>query len=812
MAALFIVHLSWAQNVGINTTNPQARLHVNGDLQLQQGFAVSKFSRDSLMTENSHSNVPTERAVRQYMQRGLWTGIDTAGISTNALVAKGYSIMGLQSPNAVALQGNYAFVTSWGINRLSAFNISDLSNPTPLQTISTNLDRPGSVFVLGNYAYVTSERNNRLCVYNISNPNNLTAAGFVGTNKAPNSIFVQSNFAYVTSNEGNDLGIYDVTNPAAPVFRGSIFTNLSLPNWVVVQGNFAYVASRANNRLCIYDVSNPNAPAARGFISTGLNDPTQVYVKGNFAYVTSRGNNRVQVFNVSNPDNITVAGFTQESVYGPYAIHGSGNYIFVANNFNLISVFDISNQATPVAKGYNSANLSGPGSIFALGDVLAVPSYNNNRLCLFALDRSYSLTVSPTGMQSVPTNWQRQGINIYKDEGYVGIGTSQPMARLHVEGNSSLIGNVGIGVIEPQARLHVEGSTYMNGNLTIGTTSEFATQTFGNTLGAKIALYAINANVQYGFGVQSGLLQMYTDGGGANIGFGWGNSTSFNERARIINGGADGLQLNGRLVLRNGTADLANGTGMWLSKPDNSSLQGFVGVQNADNMGFYGGPANNGWGLTYNTNTSNVGIGTSSATRRLDVIGGPSASPTTLLIGNRGGFGPAALEFVSDYGLASQWRPGYIQSGDMGTFTGRLEFFTNGAGSNNLYGAVKGFEVRNGAALTATGSVGSYSDERLKENVAPFTDGLNVIEQINPVQFQYKPDAPFATSQKQVGIIAQQLEKAAPYMVHQTTENGVNDLRWVDNQAYIFLLINAVKEQQQLIKAMQQKIDELSKK
>jgi hypothetical protein len=95
--------------------------------------------------------------------------------------------------------------------------------------------------------------------------------------------------------------------------------------------------------------------------------------------------------------------------------------------------------------------------------------------------------------------------------------------------------------------------------------------------------------------------------------------------------------------------------------------------------------------------------------------------------------------------------------------------------------------------------------------VAPFTDGLNVIEQINPVQFQYKPDAPFATSQKQVGIIAQQLEKAAPYMVHQTTEKGVNDLRWVDNQAYIFLLINAVKSLQQQNNQQQQQIDSLLK-
>jgi Hep_Hag. len=205
----------------------------------------------------------------------------------------------------------------------------------------------------------------------------------------------------------------------------------------------------------------------------------------------------------------------------------------------------------------------------------------------------------------------------------------------------------------------------------------------------------------------------------------------------------------------------------------------------------------------------NTGIGSSNPQQRLEVVAGPSANPTKIVIGNRGGFGPAALEFVSDYGLASQWRPGIIQSGDNGSFTGKLEFYTNGTGSGNLYGAVKGMEIRNGAVLTATGSVGSFSDERLKENIVPFTDGLNVINQIHPVQFDYKANAPFASTQTQIGIIAQELEKIAPYMVRQTTEGTVQDMRWVDHQAYIFLLINAIKEQQQQLQEANKKIADI---
>jgi hypothetical protein len=75
------------------------------------------------------------------------------------------------------------------------------------------------------------------------------------------------------------------------------------------------------------------------------------------------------------------------------------------------------------------------------------------------------------------------------------------------------------------------------------------------------------------------------------------------------------------------------------------------------------------------------------------------------------------------------------------------------------------------------------------------------------VQFQYKPDAPFASPDKQVGIVAQELEKVAPYMVHQTAEGNVKDMRWVDNQAYVFLLINAVKELTEQNRKLNERLD-----
>ena len=100
----------------------------------------------------------------------------------------------------------------------------------------------------------------------------------------------------------------------------------------------------------------------------------------------------------------------------------------------------------------------------------------------------------------------------------------------------------------------------------------------------------------------------------------------------------------------------------------------------------------------------------------------------------------------------------------------------------------------NGTANNSTGSWGVFSDARIKTEQRLFTDGLNVIDRLRPIVFTYNANAPFEAEGEQVGIIAQELEALAPYMVSTTEHGDITDLREVNNQAYVFLLINAVKE------------------
>jgi len=59
--------------VGIGTGDPQATLDVNGTLNLESGASISNFSTDGTLSGNSDSAVPTEKAVKTYVDAQVST-------------------------------------------------------------------------------------------------------------------------------------------------------------------------------------------------------------------------------------------------------------------------------------------------------------------------------------------------------------------------------------------------------------------------------------------------------------------------------------------------------------------------------------------------------------------------------------------------------------------------------------------------------------------------------------------------------------------------------------------------------------------
>jgi len=104
------------------------------------------------------------------------------------------------------------------------------------------------------------------------------------------------------------------------------------------------------------------------------------------------------------------------------------------------------------------------------------------------------------------------------------------------------------------------------------------------------------------------------------------------------------------------------------------------------------------------------------------------------------------------------------------------------------------------AAKPSTNTWTVASDARLKKNIRPFTEGLEVLERIEPVRYQYNGLAGTPKDEEVIGVVAQNVMEVAPYTVR-TFQAKLNkddeektDLLGFNSHALTFVMINAIKE------------------
>ena len=163
-----------------------------------------------------------------------------------------------------------------------------------------------------------------------------------------------------------------------------------------------------------------------------------------------------------------------------------------------------------------------------------------------------------------------------------------------------------------------------------------------------------------------------------------------------------------------------------------------------------------------------------------------------------GGSGNGTLTLMSVTDNAAGLLNGAILTADLGT--GRIGIGTANPGSL--------LEVNGTAAKPGGGLWVASSDARLKKDVVPYTDGLKSVLAIQPVRYHYNDLSGYDTKPEYVGVIAQQLNEVAPYMIS-TSKKGNTDYLKVDNSAMIYMLINGMKEQQKMIDELKTEINTL---
>jgi hypothetical protein len=134
----------------------------------------------------------------------------------------------------------------------------------------------------------------------------------------------------------------------------------------------------------------------------------------------------------------------------------------------------------------------------------------------------------------------------------------------------------------------------------------------------------------------------------------------------------------------------------------------------------------------------------------------------------------------------------------------------DGGGCHNLaYSSLLFDFVSNGEAYKPGGGEwAAISDARLKEDIRPYTRGLAELRALRPVRYKYKKEYWAASDRYFTGLIAQEVQDVVPEMVHpykfQAIGDRLLDVLAVDPSDLTYMLINAVKEldaENQLLKA-----------
>ena len=132
---------------------------------------------------------------------------------------------------------------------------------------------------------------------------------------------------------------------------------------------------------------------------------------------------------------------------------------------------------------------------------------------------------------------------------------------------------------------------------------------------------------------------------------------------------------------------------------------------------------------------------------------------------------------------------------------GAADFIYSGSkvGINNTVNDLT-YNLEVSGSIRASAAVLSNSDERLKENIYPIDNALSRVGQIEGVYFDWKKGG-----ERQVGVIAQQVEKVLPEVVSEDKDSYLS----VDYSKIVPLLIEAINEQNSIIKDLEDRLSKL---
>jgi len=136
-------------------------------------------------------------------------------------------------------------------------------------------------------------------------------------------------------------------------------------------------------------------------------------------------------------------------------------------------------------------------------------------------------------------------------------------------------------------------------------------------------------------------------------------------------------------------------------------------------------------------------------------------------------------------------------------YRGSSHTFQVGSG-NTTYATINTSGLAVTGAITATGDITAYysSDKRLKDNIKPTDNAIDKVQQLGGYEFDWNDKQDLYTGHD-IGVIAQEVEEVLPELVA-TRDDGYKAVKY---EKMVALLIEAVKEQQQQINELKEKLN-----
>ena len=203
-----------------------------------------------------------------------------------------------------------------------------------------------------------------------------------------------------------------------------------------------------------------------------------------------------------------------------------------------------------------------------------------------------------------------------------------------------------------------------------------------------------------------------------------------------------------------------------------------------------------GWKRAINMKDKNVGIG-DEQNPRFPLSLGASLAKTKLAIYQ-------AVDGSSHYGMGVTAGRFYF---NIGNPQARFVFL------NSAQADAKEVLIVDGNADLHFRNQVRISDRNVKTDIRPFREGLDIIEHMSPVTYRYNGLADTVEGPEDIGLIAQELNAIAPYLVSATrrklrpADAEETELLSIKPMTIVYVLVNAVKELSWQLQALQKQVE-----